>query len=426
MSILYKRWPGQTLLIIILAVLPLAGNGSYDATKLTLDEAVSLALEMEPRSASLEARAQGIEEQAIADGQLPDPKLKLGLANFPTDTFSRTQEPMTQLQVGIVQVFPRGSSLDLKQRMGQDKAQQSRLMAGDARRRTARDVTRDWLDLFYWLQAEQTVSKSRAWFAKLVDITSARYRVGTASQQDVVQAELELDRLSDRIEGIRLQQDRTRAKLSRWIGNASARPLPAVLQIPEMPMLAGNDVEIVARHPRVQADDASISAGSTRVEIARQAYKPGWALDVTYGGRDGYNGDGSERADFLSAKVLLDIPLFTSKRQDQGLAASQQELEANRLERDDQLRQLASELQEARASVQVLERQIRLHENKLIPQSAAHASLALKAYENDRMEFDAVVRARILELETRLKALRLQVDRASSTANIVYLAGEDR
>jgi outer membrane protein TolC len=367
----------------------------------------------------------------MADGQLPDPKLKLGLANFPTDTFSRTQEPMTQLQVGIVQMFPRGSSLGLKQRIGQEKAQHSRLMAGDTRRLTTRDVSQDWLDLYYWLQAEQTVSQSRDWFAKLIGITEARYRVGTASQQDVVQAELELARLTDRIEGIRLQQGRARAQLSRWIGDASTRPLPDALPSSVMPTLDGSVVQVLARHPRVQAEDAAISAGSTRVELARQAYKPGWALDVTYGGRDGYNVDGSERADFLSAKVLLDIPLFdiplfTSKRQDQSLAASQQELEATRLEREDRLRQLASELQEARASVQVLERQIQLHKKKLIPQSAAHSSLALKAYENDRMEFDAVVRAHVMELETRLKALRLEVDRARSAATIVYLAGDEK
>ncbi|MEC9340146.1 MAG: TolC family protein, partial [Pseudomonadota bacterium] len=70
-----------------------------------------LALQSDAGLAALSARAEALAEQAVAEAQLPDPKLKLGLNNFPTDTFHRRQEPMTQVQVGVVQAFPAPGTL---------------------------------------------------------------------------------------------------------------------------------------------------------------------------------------------------------------------------------------------------------------------------------------------------------------------------
>jgi outer membrane protein TolC len=390
---------------------------------LTLDEAVRLALDAESVSTALDFRASSFESQAAAAGQLPDPKLKIGLANFPTDTFSRSQEAMTQLQLGVVQSFPRGHSRAIKSRMTQDMAEKSRLLATDARLKAQHDVTQDWLELYYWLQAEQTVQQSRSWFRKLVGITESRYRVGSASQQDVVQAGLELDRLAERIEQIHIKQDMARAELSRWIGDAARRSLPRGLPgFPEPDVMNSESVDL-KQHPLLQSRDAEVSAGEDKVDLARQAYKPGWALDVTYGDRSGVNPDGGERADFLSAKVLLDIPLFTSKRQDQALAASQHELEAVRQERETLYREIRSQLQAARSSLHIQQRQIVLYQERLVPQSHRHAELSLHAYENNRVEFNSVVLARIAELDTRLKALRLEVDRASTVTKLAYLVG---
>jgi outer membrane protein TolC len=150
------------------------------------------------------------------------------------------------------------------------------------------------------------------------------------------------------------------------------------------------------------------------------------AVDVTYGDRSGENPDGSDRANFLSAMVLLDIPLFTDKRQDRKLASSQQNLQAVKQDRETAVRKLTSQLQRSQSSLRILDRQIRLYRDKLVPQSGSHAELALKAYENSRVEFDSVIRARVAELDTRLKAIRLEVDRAQTIAMLNYLAGEEK
>jgi len=411
------------LFLLSLSFQSFAVEVSQDANILTLEQAIQLTLDSETVSQSFEYRALGFEEESVAVGGLPDPKLKLGAMNFPTDTFDRDQEPMTQLQVGVVQFFPRGSSRSIKSQINNDKAEKSRFMASNARLQATRDVSKNWLELYYWLKAEEIVKQSRSWFSNLVGVTESRYRVGSATQQDVVQSELELDRLTDRLEGIRIKQDMARSELSRWIGaSASMSGLPDKLPEISLPMISDE----LTGHPVIQASDAEIRVSNESIELSRQAYKPGVALDVTYGDRSGENPDGSDRANFLSAMVLLDIPLFTDKRQDRKLVSSQQNLQAAKQDHETAVRKLSSQLQRSQSSLRILDRQILLYRDKLVPQSSSHAELALKAYENSRVEFDSVMRARVAELDTRLKAIRLEVDRAQAIAMLNYLAGEER
>lgn len=420
----FFTWYLCVSLLLTLSAQTFAEEVSIDANILTLEQAISLTLDSETVSQSFEYRALGFEENSIAEGGLPDPKVKLGAMNFPTDTFDRDQEPMTQLQLGVVQFFPRGSSRLIKSRMNEEKAEKSRYMSKNALLAATRDVSKNWLELYYWLKAEEIVKQSRSWFTNLVGVTESRYRVGSATQQDVVQSELELDRLTDRLEGIRIKQDMARSDLSRWIGSsASMRSLPTKLPEISSPVIPETK-SFLASHPVIQASDAEIRAGNDSVDLTRQSYKPGVALDVTYGDRSGENPDGSDRANFISAMVLLDIPLFTDKRQDRKLASSQQNLEAVKQDRETAVRKLSSQLQRAQSSLRIIDRQIRLYRDKLVPQSHSHSQLALKAYENSRVEFNSVMRARVAELDTQLKAIRLEVDRAKTLAMLHYLAGE--
>ena len=410
--------------LLLFSVQSAALEGFEDEDVLTLEQAISLTIDSESVSQSLKYRALGFEEESIAVNGLPDPKLKLGAMNLPTDSFDLDQEAMTQLQVGVIQYFPRGSSRSIKSSMNQQKAEKAHFMSKDALLKAAYDVSKNWLELYYWLRAEEIVKQSRSWFSNLVGVTESRYRVGSATQQDVVQSELELDRLTDRLEGIRIKQDIARSDLSRWIGaQASMRGLPNELPLMLSPGIS-DALPVLASHPVIQATDAEIRASSDSVDLSRQSYKPGFAVDVTYGDRSGENPDGSERANFLSAMVLMDVPLFTDKRQDRKLASSQQNLEAVKQERETALRKMLSQLQRSQSSLRIIDRQILLYRDKLIPQSHTHSELALKSYENNRVEFNSVLRARVAELDTSLKGIRLQVDRAQAIAMLNYLAGE--
>ena len=67
---------------------------------LTLAEAEDLALQDEPGLVELRASASSFVERSVSAGQLPDPSMRIGLANYPISDGDFSTEGMTQAQLG--------------------------------------------------------------------------------------------------------------------------------------------------------------------------------------------------------------------------------------------------------------------------------------------------------------------------------------
>lgn len=393
---------------------------------LRLADAETLALANEPTLMALQASQSALRESAVADGQLPDPQLKLGLMNYPTDSFDVGQEPMTQMQLGVRQMFPAGDTLHYKQQRTLHMADANAAKLLDQQAKVKRDLRKAWFETYYWISAGRVLDSNMQLFEQLLDITRLRYAAGGKNQQEVIRAELELERLKDRQLKNYTMEETSRAALARWVGSeAAAQPLPDALpelrQLDGLPMLQAR----LQQHPGILMESQRLSAAQDGVAMAREAYKPKWMLDLTYGKRQGENMDGGSRADFASVMVVVDLPLFTAKRQDKRLAASVQEQDAVLQRRETRYRELKAQLERQYAQWQRLDERLRGYEYNLIPKARSNSEAALNAYQSDRGDFTSLMRARITQLDTRLAALRIEIDRAKTQAELLYLAGEE-
>ena len=73
-------------------VQPAFANTASQST-LTLADAEQRARREDPAVGALQARTRAMQDTAIADGQLPDPKLRTGIYNLPLDDFDASREP---------------------------------------------------------------------------------------------------------------------------------------------------------------------------------------------------------------------------------------------------------------------------------------------------------------------------------------------
>jgi outer membrane protein TolC len=285
-------------------------------------------------------------------------------------------------------------------------------------------VRKSWLERYYWLQAERIVSTNRRLFNQLLDITHAQYAAGRRNQQDVLRAELELGLLDDRLTHIRQQQQAAEASLGKWLGADAQRPLPG--EFPELAMVKSlTAIEGgLQNHPSIQSAMANVEANQNSVRIAREAYKPAYTLGLMYGIRDGENSPGDDRADLVSASLQFDVPLFTAKRQDKRLSAAQKRAAAALSQRDDRYRELQRMLNDSYTNWQRLGERVQRFDASLLRQARENTKATYNAYQSDSADFATLMRANITELDTRLKALRLRVDRAKQQAQLLYLAGE--
>lgn len=425
MFVLRGRVPVTIIVFAFMVLLPWTSSVmAQQRVPLTLAEAEDLALVDEPGRGALLAQAEAMEEQAVAAGQLPDPTLRVGLANYPINSGGFSTEGMTQAQLGIRQAFPRGRSLGTEQM--QERADAFNHSADARGRDVLTVVRRAWLEAYYAQRAWSLVNESRPFFDDLVTITRSMYSVGRKTQHDVLTAELELSRLDDRLIETGRAQAEAQAELSRWLGQDAYRPIAPKLPSWEvLPMIEDLRAGLIT-HPSLAAADASIAAKGTAVEIAEENKKPDWALDVGYGYRDGFLPDGAPRSDFVSLSVTVGLPFFSGKRQDRKLAAALSERRAARYSQDELAARLRSELDAEYARWSDLTRRLALYETQILGQSKQQAQAALLAYQSDTGDFSDVMRGYIDDLNTRLEHIRLQVERAQSYAMLANLGGLER
>ena len=398
--------------------------GNVVADSLTIAEAGQLALLDDYTLKAINARSQSMAELAVAAEGLPDPQLKLGFANLPTDTFHLGQEPMTQSVIGVRQMFPRGQTRSLNSLRGNESVAGKNAEADDRKQQVLLAVREEYTRIYLHQERQTILQQSLLVFSDLAEITRDYYASGRAHQQDVVQAQLELARVEERLSGIKQQEEQARARLAEWIGDNAYRELDPRWPQVSQPQAAQAIIAELAEHPRMRAWQHEIAKHKTSEEIARQAYKPGFAVDLAYGGRGGQNPDGSSRTDFLSVFVTMDIPLFTKNRQDRVLASSIADTSATQFARDDIYRAMKARVEENSATLLYERERLGLYEELLLPQAAFNAESAFEAYQDAVDDLTTLMRARIGEYELRLSHAALRADEIITRARLLYLQGE--
>lgn len=421
----------SSLLITALIVISVGFSApGWTQPTLSLQEAITAALGSDPWLQGSELSEKALLAEAVAAGELPDPLLTIGLANLPTDTLDFDQEAMTQFKVGIAQMFPRGDTLQLRRRQKEEASAVQPFLREDRKASVALKVSLLWMDAFLAQQSVTLIEENRHLFDQLLGITHANYAStqGATRQQDVIRAELELTRLSDRLSTLWQAYDAAQQALAEWLpAEYRGKALPNMLTDGEgLAHVKENRQALVKRiqqHPRIQALDRKIQSFSTDIDLAREQYKPEWGLNAAYSYRDNpasSNSANIDRADFISLGVSIDLPLFTANRQDRRVSAATHRRGAIRIERDLALRELLAEYEKARVELQRLDERDRLYQQQLLPQMRDQADATLASYTSDGGDFSEVMRASIAELNSKIMALEIKVKRQKMIAIMNY------
>ncbi|MBK8971862.1 MAG: TolC family protein [Hahellaceae bacterium] len=414
--------------------------GLASANELTLDAAIEIAQQGDPWLAGNQLNQQALEDRATAAGTLPDPKVGLGLANLPVDSWDFAQEPMTQAQVSVSQMFPRGRSLALQQQQLQLSAEALPFARQDRKAQVAAEVSERWWDIYLAQESQQWVKTSRTHFEQLAELAETRYAsaIWRTRQQDLVNAQVELSRLDDRLLQLNQQQQVATERLAEWFR------LPATSSTPQAPTLL-NDATLVAsgsphlrertavqgaddaslaaelsQHPAIRLLDQKVEAMKVGAELAEQKYQPEWGVSAGYGYRAN-DPRGMERSDFLSVGITFDLPIFTANRQDREVKAAVADTEALRTDRLLLLRRLIANYRQAQVLLDQLIARQRLYDQQILPQLREQIETELAAYTHDEGDFQAVMRARIAELNAQIELLGIRVEGQKVLARLAYL-----
>lgn len=385
------------------------------ATPLTIDEAAAAALRNQPLIDAQQAAVDAALQSAVSEGQLPDPRLKVGNINDGPGNFGLTRD-FGERSIAIEQAFPREKKRQLKSERAKLESEVGRSVLENLRRTIPRDAKLAWLNLCYPLHAAVLVKDSLRYYDQQRETLEIALRVGKARLAEVSRMQVETDLQKDRLAEFEGQAAKARVELVRWVGIAAERELPESL--PELPPPAPlKDLRArLEQHPMNTAVLGEIALAGNDVAQARAAYQSDWSVEIAYHKR------GSAFTDLVSVQVGIDLPLFTANRQDRSLAAR----EALRAKADsahiDHLRRITADLQSAYAEWQSTRDRLERFDHDVLPQAARRVEAALAAYRGAQGDLLNVLEARRAELDLRLQRLALAVATLKSQTQLAYFA----
>jgi cobalt-zinc-cadmium efflux system outer membrane protein len=395
MQNLIKNFLRTWLLASLLAQMGLAAA----EVPLLLEDAVALAVASNPSLAKITARARALAEVPSQVGTLPDPTLSLNALNLPTDTFSRSQEPMTQMQVGIAQALPFPGKLGLREEVAKFEAAAAEWDIKESRLLLIRNVHLTWWNLFYLDRAIFIVRQNQVLLRQFVKIAETKYKTGQGMQSDVLLAQVELSKLLDVEISLKASRRDQAAQMNVLLNR------PATMQVslpqktnellPDYPNIAPLRKLALDTRPVLSAQRSQLDAAHTRVNLAEKDYYPDFKLGAAYGVRNGNNPNGSARADFASIMFSMSLPIYTGTKQDRAVTQRKAEVEKEKFSLTDQVRQVDAEIEQALADYRAGQEKASLFKTGIIPQASMTVSSMRAAYQVNKVDFLNLVRSQI-------------------------------
>lgn len=414
-----------------------------DVDELALQNVIKIAVLNDSWLKGNEYSQEAIEESSIAAGTYADPKVTIGAANIPTDTFDLNQEAMTQLKVGISQMFPRGDILEIRQEQLKLQASQYPYQREDRKGKLTVQIAQLWLEAYKAQESIALIEKNRSLFEQLADIAESSYSsaFGKTRQQDIIRAQLELTKLEDRLTLLKQKKDIALLSLSEWLSNFAEDKINSenILEssnlflpssFPNIEMINPNyfnfkeDSEKVLtkfeNHPSIKNIEQKIKATSKSIKLARENYKPQFSVNTSYAKRED-DLMGRNRADLFSVGVTFDLPIFVKNKQDKELKVAMLKTKSVKTEKILQYKKLFSLYETTKADLIRLKDRQSLYLTKLLPQINEQAEASLTAYTNDDGDFAEVVRSRISQLNAQIDILNINVDIQKNIVKYNYL-----
>ncbi|MCS4251416.1 TolC family protein [Pseudomonas sp. BIGb0164] len=389
------------------------------ASALTLDDALRLAQNNAPSLTAESAKLHAATQAAIPAGELPDPKLVVGLQNFPIGGPNRGTlygDDMTQQMIGIQQQVPsrdkRKARVELADATVERTAAEGRIERLNVRQATAQA----------WIRAyavEQKQALFPAFYQQnrlLQDSVRAQLAGGRGQASDAVIPRQEAADLNGREDELTEQRAQARAALKRWIGPAANEAPSGAL--PNWTLDSHGLSHNLHQHPELQAYAPRTREAQARLQEAKAQKTSDWSWEVDYGHR------GREFGDMVNVQFTFDLPIFPGRRQNPGIAAKQAELDQLDAEREAATREHVQRLDDDLAQYQRLDRAVQRSQDSLVPLAEEKVRLSLAGYRAGKADLMSVVGARRELVEARFKQIDALEQRALVGAQLYFAYGE--
>jgi outer membrane protein TolC len=385
---------------------------------LRLATAVTLAREANPALAAARLSADAAAARVPQAGAWPDPQLTFGLMNRPLWGFG-TDDPMTMNAVQLTQTLPWPGKRGFGEDRARSLASAERLDADEAERQLIGQTRAAYAELAAMDRALAVMRRTQVLLRDFLHVSQARYAVGSAPQQDVLQAQVGVARMTEDVAVMEQRRIAGAARLNALMGRDATVPIGGLeLPAPGAPLPAADSLmRLAASHrPALLAAQARVAAAEDGYRAARRELYPDLMVSAAWGQRPRYD-------DMGTLMVGLSIPLWAGSRQ----LPMRREMEALRTAEDaaarDRYNETFAQLTEQRAEAERARSLAALYTSAVLPQARAAVDAALSAYRVGQVEFTTLVESEMTVNNYEIELVRLAAQYHGAVARVVALIG---
>lgn len=323
---------------------------------------------------------------------------------------------------GVAQKFPWPGKRELRGNQANWEAAAASFDVGEAQLRLTEGARMAFFDYYLNQRERELNASSREALSRFRDVARSKYEANQVSQQDVLQADVELAQFEQ--QQIELNQERmvTVARINTLLHRRPDHPLPApprkLSVVEDLPPVEGLREWAVGNRPELQALAARVQSEQSVAALACKEFYPDFELM----GR--YDRFWTDREQQPQIGLNMNVPLNQSKRH----AAVQEALwRVHKMQADyDQAADtIRGEVQSAYARVEGSRRKIEVFESRILPAARDNLSAAQSGYEAGTVDFLRLIEAQRQLLDLREKSQMAVTDFHRRAAELSRAVGKD-
>jgi len=417
-----------------------------------LEELLEEAAACNPAIAEAERAAESASARIPQAGALPDPVLGLAFMNVPIADPSLGREMMTMTTVRLDERFPFPGKRTLKTEVAAALARSAERRVESTRARVLEQVKQVYYRIWFLDRALGITQKNEALLGDFTHLTATKYGVGGGAQPDVMKAQVERTRLTERSVALREARTAAVAQLNALLdrptgtplqraelpgpirsaatarvkgltfasaslsdltpGAAHVRPAPGIPTLEELQRLA------MAHNPRLSESRQRIEAQKAAVALSRKAVLPDIHVSLGYSRRSGF-------ADFVSLAVSAPLPVFAARKQRQRTREEISTLARREADLSGAANRVMREVSTLVASLSRTRDQLMILGDGILPQARSALSSATASYRVGRVDFLTLIDAQVTLYRHELDYHRLLADFAGNVASLERVVGTE-
>lgn len=392
-------------------------------THLTLQAALDYGRENNPQLQAAWNHWQGATEQIAVQKGWPDPLFSYG---YYFESVETRVGPQNQ-HFGIAQKFPGPGKRSLKKSIATDHAAGAEQRYKREKLHLDSVITRAYTELYYLKRSINITQDRITLIQDLEQVARTRYKAGSPFAP-ILQAQVELGRLEDRLNSLTDLQHPQKARLNAALNRAAAAPLPWPTRLPYRPVKTDAEAlrqNLARTSPELAELAHKIEQGQHQLQLAKRERLPDLTLGVQYieTGKAAGSPAGNGK-DPIIGTIGINLPLWFGKNRARIASAAHQKTAAQLL-RENRAQTLEADIQQTLFNLRDADRKINLYKQSLIPKARQSREVNRKGYEVGHMEFINLIDAERMMLEFELAHERARADHLIARAELSQLTGID-